>query len=220
LLVALAAMIVGVARPHATLTVKREEATVVLAIDTSRSMKAADVAPTRLGAARGAAEEFVDEVPARFRIGVVGFASRAGVAVPPTADRALVKTALGSLKPGEGTALGDAIVLSSTLGQRQRTADGEAIPPTSILLISDGHANTGVTDPDTLGGVAAKAHGDNITTSTLGYGLGYDERIMLTGVRLSIICSTRLVWNRASCNRCVNGAIQPSWCEKPSLQRD
>ncbi|MGW3606723.1 hypothetical protein [Micromonospora sp. NPDC005161] len=47
-----------------------------------------------------------------------------------------------------------------------------------MLLISDGHANAGVTDADTLGAIAAKAHADNITTSTLGYGLGYDERLM------------------------------------------
>jgi Ca-activated chloride channel family protein len=145
LLVALGAMIVGVARPHATLTVKREEATVVLALDTSRSMKSTDVAPTRLGAARGAAEQFIEDVPEKFRIGVVGFASRAGVAVPPTDDRTLVREALASLEPGEGTALGDAIVLSTKLGQGQRSADGETTPPTSVLLISDGTQDGGST---------------------------------------------------------------------------
>jgi Ca-activated chloride channel family protein len=59
LLLALALMIVGVARPHATLNVPREEATVVLAIDVSRSMKATDVEPTRLDAARAAAKAFL-----------------------------------------------------------------------------------------------------------------------------------------------------------------
>ena len=80
LLVALALMIVGVARPHATVTVPREEATIVLAIDVSRSMKATDVQPTRLDAARIAAKTFIDEVPKKFQVGVVSFATRAVVA--------------------------------------------------------------------------------------------------------------------------------------------
>src|SRR5207253_6156325 len=71
LLVALAAMIVGVARPHATVSVRREEATVILAVDVSRSMKANDVKPTRLDAARAAAEAFLRKVPKKFRVGVV-----------------------------------------------------------------------------------------------------------------------------------------------------
>ena len=137
LLVALAAMVVGVARPHATVSVPREDATVLLAMDTSRSMKATDVNPTRLGAARAAADAFLQKVPQTFRVGVVSFASRAVVAVPPTDDRSLVEAALSSLRAGEGTALGDAVSLSVRLGQRERTSDG-TVPPTAVLLISDG----------------------------------------------------------------------------------
>ena len=59
-LVALAAMIVGVARPQATVSQQREEATVILAVDVSRSMKADDVQPTRLDAARVAAKAFLE----------------------------------------------------------------------------------------------------------------------------------------------------------------
>jgi Ca-activated chloride channel family protein len=145
LLVALAAMIVGVARPHATVTVRREEATVLLVIDVSRSMGATDVRPTRLRAAQTAAQEFVDQVPDKFRIGVVSFSTRAQVAVAPTTDRELVRAAIDSLHTGEGTAIGDAVVLAASLGPRQRV-DG-VVPPTSVLLISDGARDGGARTP-------------------------------------------------------------------------
>jgi Ca-activated chloride channel family protein len=147
MVVALSAMIVGVARPHAIVSVPREEATVVLAIDTSRSMTANDVKPTRLEAARRAAEAFMQKVPAKFRIGVVSFGSRAVVSLPPTDDRGLTLQALQALHPGEGTALGDAVVISARLGEKQRTADGHR-PPTAVLVISDGAAQGGRTTPE------------------------------------------------------------------------
>ena len=145
LLVALVFMIVGVARPHATVSVPREEATIVLALDVSRSMKATDVEPTRLDAARVAAKTFLDEVPEKFRVGVVSFATRAAVGVAPTQDRALVTTSLDTLKPGEGTAIGDAVALSVRVGQPQ--AEGAQAPPRAIVLISDGAQDGGRIDP-------------------------------------------------------------------------
>jgi Ca-activated chloride channel family protein len=156
LLVALAAMIVGVARPHATLTVRREEATVLLTIDVSRSMGARDVPPTRLRAAQTAAEAFVAKVPKKFRVGVVSFATRAQVAVAPTDDRELVHAAIESLHTGEGTAIGDAVALAASLGQRQRV-DG-VVPPTSILLISDGARDGGSRTPQAAARRAKALH--------------------------------------------------------------
>ena len=146
LLVALAALIVGVARPHATVSVPREEATVLLAMDTSRSMGATDITPTRLVAAQAAASHFIDLVPKKFRIGVISFSTRAQVALAPTDDRQLAQRALGTLRPGEGTAIGDAVVLAARLGLRQKDKDGHA-PPTSVLLISDGAPDGGRTRP-------------------------------------------------------------------------
>jgi Ca-activated chloride channel family protein len=150
LLAALTAMVVGVARPHASMSVQREEATVILAIDTSLSMKAKDVSPTRLLAARRTARAFFAKLPKRFRVGIVGFSGRAYVALPPTEDRALTGAALDALRPGEGTSLGDAIALSTQLARRQRASDG-TLPPTAILVISDGAQMSGRTTP----GVAA-----------------------------------------------------------------
>lgn len=146
-LLGLTAIVLGVARPHATVNVKREEATIVLAIDVSRSMKADDVEPTRLNAARNAAKAFLGEVPEKYRVGVVSFATRAVVGVVPTEDRSLVEASLDTLSPGEGTAIGDAVALSTRVGQPRQQADQDTAPPRSILLISDGARDGGAVDP-------------------------------------------------------------------------
>lgn len=143
-LTALALLMVGFARPHANIRVPRHEATVVLAIDISRSMQAQDVLPTRMIAAKRAASGFLDRIPASYSVAVVAFGSRAYVAVPPTTDRGLVRAALAGLTPGDGTAIGDAVVLSAKLGQKQRAVDG-VVPPESVLMLSDGARDGGRT---------------------------------------------------------------------------
>jgi Ca-activated chloride channel homolog len=144
LMLAFAVLVIGVARPHATVKVPREEATVILALDVSNSMRANDVKPTRLGAAQAAVEAFVAKVPKKFQVGIVTFASRATVALPPTTDRSLVHDALSSLHSSGGTALGDAVALSTQLVQRQRATDG-TVPPAAVLLVSDGKQDGGRT---------------------------------------------------------------------------
>jgi Ca-activated chloride channel homolog len=146
LLAALAAMIVGVARPHATISVPREEATVILALDVSKSMSADDVKPTRFDAERRAAYAFLRTVPPKYRIAIVSIGSQATVALAPTSDRRLAIDALAALRPGQGTALGDAIAISTKLALKQRTVDG-AVPPAAVLMISDGARDGGRTDP-------------------------------------------------------------------------
>jgi Ca-activated chloride channel family protein len=180
MLVALVFMIVGVARPHATVSVPREEATIVLAMDVSRSMKATDVQPTRLDAARVAAKTFLDQVPEKFRVGVVSFATRAAVAVPPTEDRALVATALDTLKPGEGTAIGDAVALSLRVG-RPKQADAQ-IPPRAIVVISDGARDGGRVDPQEAA-QQAKRRGVPVYTVLVGTPTGAVEERLPGGLR-------------------------------------
>jgi Ca-activated chloride channel family protein len=184
LLVALGALIVGVARPHAQVTVKREQATVIVAIDVSRSMGATDVRPSRLAAARAAAEEFIAKVPSKYRVGIIAFGSRANVALPPTVDRDLVAPALATLKPGNGTALGDAIALAIGLGKRQRARDG-FVPPTSVLLISDG-AQQGGRVPVRTAERQAKAAHVPVSTLVLGTPAG-TVKAKLTGGLSEII---------------------------------
>jgi len=143
-LAALGALVVGFARPHANIRVPRHEATVVLAMDVSLSMQANDVKPTRMIAAQRAATAFVDRVPDTYSVALVGFGSRAYVAVPPTRDRVLVRQAIANLTPGEGTAIGDAVELAARLGAKQRSVDG-VVPPESVLLLSDGAPDGGRT---------------------------------------------------------------------------
>ena len=157
LLLALTAMVVGVARPHATLSVRREQATVIFVIDTSLSMGAQDVKPSRLDAARSTSRAFLDKLPAKYRVAIVGFSGRAYVALPPTQDRALAVTALRSLHTGEGTSLGDAIGIATQLARRQRAGDG-TVPPSAILVISDGAQLTGRTSPAAAALHARQSH--------------------------------------------------------------
>ena len=107
---AIAALLIGLARPTMVVAVPREDATVILTMDVSGSMKATDVDPTRLDAARAAAQSFIDQLPAKIRVGIVAFASQPVTLVSPTTDRAQLKAALDSLRPRDGTAMGDALM--------------------------------------------------------------------------------------------------------------
>jgi Ca-activated chloride channel family protein len=142
LLLGLATLLVGFARPQATISVKRENATVVLTLDTSRSMGAIDIRPSRLAVAKAAALRFVNELPAKYRVGVVAFSTKAEVVAPATRDRKLVREALTQLQRGGGTALGDGISLALDVGRavpKERAADGRAaVPPVSVLMFTDG----------------------------------------------------------------------------------
>jgi len=180
LLVALVFLIVGVARPHATVKVPREEATIILAIDVSRSMKANDVQPTRLDAARVAAKTFLDQVPDKFQVGVVTFATRAAVGVAPTTDRDLVNASLDTLKPGEGTAIGDAVALSLRVGRPQDK--GAHVPPRAIVLISDGAQDGGRIKP-TDAAQQAKRQGVPVYTVLVGTPDGVVQESLPGGLR-------------------------------------
>ena len=109
-LAAVVALVIGLARPSMVVAVPREDATVLLAIDVSGSMKATDVAPTRLDAAREAAQSFIDQLPEGIRVGIVAFASRPVTLVAPTADRGQLDAALDGLRALDGTAMGDALM--------------------------------------------------------------------------------------------------------------
>ncbi len=107
-----AVMIVALARPVATVTLPSQQGTVILTIDVSGSMRADDLKPTRLDAAKAAARAFVEKQPPNVRIGVVAFSDNAAIVQAPTADRDAVLAAIGRLTPQRGTAIGRGILTS------------------------------------------------------------------------------------------------------------
>ena len=152
-LLALAALVVAIARPHVNVDVAKEEATVMLTTDSSGSMQATDVSPNRLDAARNSAKGFVNGLPDKFRLGLVSFSNVAQLLVPPTNDREPVNTALDSLQAEGGTAIGTAMEtalsgLQPVIERNQRRQQGEGrdrrrAPPAVIVLLSDGYSTTG-----------------------------------------------------------------------------
>jgi len=109
---ALALLLIALARPRAMLQVPTAIQTVMLAIDTSGSMKADDIKPSRIEAARTAAETFIERMPSRDRIGLVGFASTAALLQAPTHERDELLNALSALSLQRGSAPGAAILVS------------------------------------------------------------------------------------------------------------
>lgn len=112
MLIALTILLVAVARPRAMIQVPTLVETVMLAIDTSGSMRADDIKPSRIEAARQAAEQFIEKMPARVRIGLVSFASTASLVQAPTTERDDLRRALEALPLQRGSAPGSAILVS------------------------------------------------------------------------------------------------------------
>jgi Ca-activated chloride channel family protein len=205
LVAGLSALVVGLARPHVERTLLTERATVILVVDTSRSMQAKDVEPTRLGAAQEALRTFLDQAPDDLRIGLVVFAGEAQVATPPTDDHELVEAAITDIDEFlvfGGTAIGDALQTAVLLGRQvtdlvpedgstaapappsaptrslaQATdpADDEAKSPVSILFLSDGAQTRGLLQP-LEGAKLAKEAGFPVYTIALGTPEGVIER--------------------------------------------
>jgi Ca-activated chloride channel family protein len=137
----LAALILAVAKPQRAVSVPIDRASVLLVTDRSGSMQAEDVAPSRLIAARSAAERFLEEVPDRVRVGLIAFNQGAEVSQVPTADHDLVGDALAAVTPAGGTATGDA--LTTALRLVRPDVNDRRPPPAAIILLSDGKSVKG-----------------------------------------------------------------------------
>lgn len=169
-LLALAALVLALARPHTTIAVPRERATVMLVTDVSASMAARDVQPSRLDAAAEAAEQFLAEVPAELRVGLVAFDQAPHRLASPSRDRDDVEGAIDSLRTGPGTATGDGLA-EALQAIREDGAGGRGRPPAAIVLLSDGKTTAG-RDPVAVARQARRL-GIPIATVALGTPDGY-----------------------------------------------
>ena len=213
-LAAVAALVLGLARPMMVVAVPREEATVMLAIDVSASMRATDVEPTRLDAARETARSFIDQLPKGVRVGIVAFASQPVTLVAPTADRAQLDAALTGLRALDGTAMGDALMQVLDIAEQIQAADaannvcGHAValdrlprplrdgdpgavdtptgePLVAAILLSDGANSVGVADPIAAAERAASL-GVPIYTIALGTAGGQVQVLDETGQTVTV----------------------------------
>lgn len=139
---ALAVLLLALAKPQRSVAVPIERASIMLTTDYSGSMQSTDVRPTRLAAARAAAERFLKEVPDTVRVGLVSFNQSARLVASPTTDREQIRTALAALKPSGGTATGDALSVSLT-ALAAETDDAGVRVPSAIVLLSDGKSVRG-----------------------------------------------------------------------------
>jgi Ca-activated chloride channel family protein len=108
----LAMLCVAMARPQAVLLTPLREATVMLALDTSGSMRAKDLKPSRIEAAQQAALKFIESKPAHLRVGLVTVAGTAALAQAPTEEKDALRRALENLPLQYGSALGSGLLIS------------------------------------------------------------------------------------------------------------
>jgi Ca-activated chloride channel homolog len=166
---ALALVCFSLARPAVTLALPERQGTVILAFDVSNSMRADDLEPTRIEAAKRAATAFVERQPRTIRIGVVTFGDGAVTALRPTKAKEDVLAAIKRLSVGGGTSLGQGLYTSlesiagkplaideSALERDDAVVDIGFFGSSAIVLLSDGE-NTSLLDPLRLAEVASTA---------------------------------------------------------------
>jgi Ca-activated chloride channel homolog len=205
-LLGLTALLLAVARPTAVITLPSQHKTVILAMDVSGSMRAADVEPNRLTASQVAAKAFVADQPANARIGVVSFAGTAALVQPPTQNKEDIYAAIDRFQLQRATAIGSGIIVSlaaifpeagidisqftygrdrssaSLDNQKAKKPEAKPVPPGSyesavIILLTDGQRTTG---PDPV--EAAKMAADRgVRVYTVGVGTPQGEVIGFEG---------------------------------------
>ncbi len=164
---------VAFARPKQEVSVPRERATIVVAIDVSLSMEATDVQPNRLQAEITAASQFVTDLPPKFNVSLVTFAATADIVVPPTTDHEVVVAAIKDLHTEASTAIGEGIYssLQALATVPPDPSHPDAKVPAVIVLMSDGSTQTG--RPSDQAATEAKKQGVPIYCIAYGTPDGY-----------------------------------------------
>jgi Ca-activated chloride channel family protein len=189
---ALVCALLGIARPIAVFALPNQYQTIVLAMDVSRSMRAVDIEPSRIVAAQTAVKDFIKELPANVRVGIVTFAGTAALAQSPTENRDDLLAAVDRFQLQSQTAIGSglALALNTLLPEspieidenfffggappKSRPAPVETFRPVApgsyragaVVLLSDGRRTTG---PDPLR-IARLAAERGVKVHTIGFG--------------------------------------------------
>ena len=180
---ALASLIVAAARPVTVVSVPGGQATIILALDVSRSMCSTDIPPNRLEAAKASALSFIQRQRSSTQIGIVAFARTAELIQAPTSDVELLQDAIESLVVGRRTAIGSAILrgldaiaeldpnVAPSFREGSATLAPTPVPegayaPAVIVLLTDGANNDGAWPPD----AAQQAADRGIRVYTIGFG--------------------------------------------------
>jgi Ca-activated chloride channel homolog len=198
----LAMLLFGLLRPSTEITTVKREGTLILAFDVSDSMRADDIEPTRLDAAKAAAITLVSQQPSSIRVGIVVFSEGGVVTLRPTEDRTEITSAIGRLSTGGGTSIGQGIYQALTaISGKQLTIDLEALADesqeidvgyfgsASVVLFSDGE-NTGEPDPLEMAKVASLA---GVKLYPVGLGSEEGTVIELDGLKVATKLDTALL---------------------------
>ncbi|RIH89325.1 vWA domain-containing protein [Calidithermus roseus] len=169
--------LLALARPQAMIPLPDESAGIVLTIDVSGSMRATDIAPSRMEAAKAAARDFVERLPEGIKVGLVSFAGYAILNSPLTTDHAEVLEQISYLERRPNTAIGEGLmesVRAFPLGE-----DGKVVGSATVILLSDGQNRTGV-EPEEAAREATKL---GVVVHTIGVGRagGFDPSIPFAG---------------------------------------
>ena len=154
-LAALALLSLALAKPQRTVAVPVGRASVMMVTDHSLSMEADDVQPDRLTAAQNAAHTFLNKLPSLVKVGVVAFSDTPDTVQAPSEDHSGARRVIDSQAPGGATDTGDALAVA--IQALQASAGGGKLPPSSIILLSDGRTTTG-RDPVAVARTAGKLH--------------------------------------------------------------
>jgi Ca-activated chloride channel family protein len=183
LIATLATLSLALSRPVAVVQVPSGQATIILAMDVSRSMCSTDIAPSRLAAAKDAALSFIDGQSSNTQMGLVAFAGFSAMIQAPTTDQDLLQDAVRGLTTGRGTAIGSGLieainaiaeinddvlpVTGSLRGFESSVAPDEIVlRPEIIVLLTDGVTTTGI--PPLVAAAEAAVRG--IRVYTIGFG--------------------------------------------------
>ncbi len=204
---ALTVLVVGVARPMTSIKTPEREGTVILAIDVSNSMRADDVKPTRLDAAKLVAKAFVARQPPAVKIGVVAFGDGAVAVQSPTNVHEDVVKAIDRLTPQGGTSVGQALVASlSAIAGKPVTIDAQALASDSatvdigyfgsatVVVLSDGE-ETSPPDPVAVADVASVA---GVRVYTIGLGTEAGTVVQIDGFSVATALNRDLLEEVAS----------------------